>query len=377
MTERDTEFEFDFFDEPEEAEPTGGEQPRKGPRDRPPRPPARPPAGITPLFRLAGLIAFAIVIIVLLVFWVKSCQGAGKRDAYVSYMRQVGDISKDSEQIGRELNDALTTPGIKAADLEPKLAGLAQREQQNVARAQSLRAPGPLRMEQADMIEALGFEASGLQGLGAAFAKAGTSSDVAGSGILLAQEAQRLVAGDVIWHDRFRQASIDELKRQGITGVSVPDSAFVTNPDFASPRAWVPIVQRLSGASTGGSSGLHGTELLSVKALPSGQQLSTSSENTVTATTDLGFQVTIDDSGDFQEVQIKVTLTIQQTPSPIVKTQTIQQINPKEQKSVFFRNLGQVQFATKTTVKVDVQPVPGEKNTSNNSAQYPVIFSLG
>jgi hypothetical protein len=60
-----------------------------------------------------------------------------------------------------------------------------------------------------------------------------------------------------------------------------------------------------------------------------------------------------------------------------VKTQTIQQINPKEQKSVFFRNLGQVQFATKTTVKVDVQPVPGEKNTSNNSAQYPVIFSLG
>ena len=377
MTERDTDFEFDFFDEPEEAEPTGGEQPRKGPRDRPPRPPARPPAGITPLFRLAGLIAFAILIIVLLVFWVKSCQGAGKRDAYVSYMRQVGDISKDSEQIGRELNDALTTPGIKAADLEPKLAGLAQREQQNVARAQSLRAPGPLRTEQADMIEALQFGVSGLQGLGAAFARAGTSSDVAGSGILLAQQAQRLVAGDVIWHDRFRQASIAELKRQGITGVSVPDSTFVTNPDFASPRAWVPIVQRLSGASTGGSSGLHGTELLSVKALPSGQQLSTSSENTVTATTDLGFQVTIDDSGDFQEVQIKVTLTIQQTPSPIVKTQTIQQINPKEQKSVFFRNLGQVQFATKTTVKVDVQPVPGEKNTSNNSAQYPVIFSLG
>src|SRR2546427_11828043 len=112
MTERHTEFECDFSDGPEDPEPAGGEHARKGPRDRPPRPPTRPPAGITPLFRLAGLIAFAIVIIVLLVFWAKSCQGGGKRHSYESYMRQVGDIGRDSEQIGRELNDALTTPGI-------------------------------------------------------------------------------------------------------------------------------------------------------------------------------------------------------------------------------------------------------------------------
>jgi hypothetical protein len=44
---------------------------------------------------------------------------------------------------------------------------------------------------------------------------------------------------------------------------------------------------------------------------------------------------------------------------------------------VTFTDLGQVPFATKTNLKVDVQPVPGEKNTSNNSAIYPVIFSLG
>jgi len=28
-------------------------------------------------------------------------------------------------------------------------------------------------------------------------------------------------------------------------------------------------------------------------------------------------------------------------------------------------------------VQVDVAPVPGEHNTSNNKASYPVIFSLG
>ena len=114
-----------------------------------------------------------------------------------------------------------------------------------------------------------------------------------------------------------------------------------------------------------------------MKAQPGNQVLSTDTENTVTATTDLGFSVAVEDTGDSQEVQVKVTLTIQQSPSPIVQTKTIDLINPGEQKTVTFNNLGQVQFATRTIVKVDVAPVPEERNTANNSAEYPVIFSLG
>ena len=41
-----------------------------------------------------------------------------------------------------------------------------------------------------------------------------------------------------------------------------------------------------------------------------------------------------------------------------------------------FDGLGEVRFATQTTLKVDVAPVPGEKNKDNNSAEYQVIFSL-
>jgi hypothetical protein len=195
----------------------------------------------------------------------------------------------------------------------------------------------------------------------------------------MATQAQRLVAGDVVWEDLFKAPVVTKLQEEGVTGVPVPDSHFVSSADFASPRFWEAILQRLFGVTTTGqpSGGLHGTGLAAVKALPSGQTLSPDSENTVTATTDLGFAVDVEDTGDSQEVQVKVTLTIQQQPSPIVQTKTIDLINPKESKTVVFRNLGQVQFATRTTVKVDVQPVPGEKNTSNNSASYPVIFSLG
>jgi len=220
---------------------------------------------------------------------------------------------------------------------------------------------------------------SGLQRLADAFSVTTTSASSGSAASVLADQARRLVASDVIWRDLFQNASLTELKRQGIGDVTVPDSTFVLNPDLASSRAWVPVLQRIKGTSTGGvPGGLHGTGLVSVFALPKKQQLSPApTENTVIATPELAFSVTVQDTGDSQEVQIPVTLTIQQSPKPIVKKLTIDQINPTEQKTLVFRNLGPVQFATKTTVKVEVQPVPGEKNISNNSAEYPVIFSLG
>ena len=382
MTERDTDLDFDFFDdEPTQGESFEEDQPRQPPRRPSRRPPSgRPPVGVTPLVRLAGLIAFAILIIVLLVFWISSCQGAGKKSAYKRYMEKIAVVAKDSEQIGRELNDALTTQGIKFSELNTKLSGLAQREQQDVAAARALSPPGPIRLQHQEAIESLEFRVSGLRGLADAFNQASRSpKNVTGNALLLAGQAERLVAGDVVWDDLFKDPAIEELRRQGVTGVAVPDSNFIPNPDYASSRFWQAILQRLQGAATTGgtSGGLHGTGLISTKALPGNQELSSSTENTVTATTDLRFAVTVEDTGDSQEVQVKVTLTIQQTPSPIVQTKTIDLINPGEQKTVIFSNLGQVQFATRTTVKVDVQPVPNEKNTSNNSAQYPVIFSLG
>lgn len=138
----------------------------------------------------------------------------------------------------------------------------------------------------------------------------------------------------------------------------------------------MPVLMMLA-AGCGRSGGTHGLSIVGTKALPGNQELATDAENTVTATTDLGFAVTVEDTGDLGEAKIQVTLTIEQAPVPIVQTRTVGLINPGEQQKVIFRNLGQVMFATRTRVKVDVQPVLEETNTSNNSELYPVIFSLG
>src|SRR5918994_7457231 len=136
MSEREPDFEFDFFEEPETAEASGRSDRtlrrplgRGGRGPRPPRRPMRPSAGLTPLLRLLGLIAFAILIVVLLLLWVQSCQEDQKRDAYSDYLTKISAVGEESDRVGRELSDVLTTQGIKPAEVQKQLASLTQRQQ--------------------------------------------------------------------------------------------------------------------------------------------------------------------------------------------------------------------------------------------------------
>jgi hypothetical protein len=136
------------------------------------------------------------------------------------------------------------------------------------------------------------------------------------------------------------------------------------------------------GAATGGTpGGKHGSALVSVTALPDGKRLkpgAPASDNEITASTDLAFQVAVLNSGNFQETNVGVTLTIQKSPKSIVKRMRIDVINTGQTKTVTFTNIDiNGLFGLPTTVKVDVQPVPGETTVSNNTAEYKVIFSLG
>jgi CARDB protein len=378
MSERDSDIEFDFF----EDEPATTESQAARPARRGPRPPIRPPAGVTPLLRLIGLIAFAILVVVLLVFAVQSCRGSQKQETYEDYMEDVGAVATESQRIGNQLNGVLTDPAAGLDEIQEQLSGLAQRQEQGVTQAEAIDPPGPLRDIHPSMIEALQLRVSGLEGLERAFQRTSQIRNAGIAGRTLSAQARRLVASDVVWDDLFKEPARLVLEDQDVTGVQVPDSNFIRTPDrVATASAMSSIWQRVRGASTGGSScSPRGTGLVSTKALPSGTELSRDTLNTVEASDELGFSVTIENTGCSQEVRIPVTLTIQKTPQPIVKTQTVGIINPGEQQTVTFRDIGQVPFANRTTLKVEVKPVAGppkETRTDNNTAEYPVIFSLG
>jgi hypothetical protein len=373
---------FDFVEDDTQERPparVGGEPPSGGEGPRPPRTPRAPrlraPHG---LLRLVGLVAFAIILVVLLVVWVQGCSSDKQRDAYNEYMTDIGVVGSDSAQIGEDLATLLTTPGLKQAGLEKQLAGLVQQQQQGVERANGIDPPGPLTPSHQHAIQALELRVSGMQRLQQTFKATASSSDAAAAGLQLAAQAQRLEASDVVWADLFRDEAGAVMESEEVSGVTAPQSIFVTNTDLYSARSLTAIWQRIHGASTGGTpSGLHGSGIAYTKVLPSGQQLSPSTETTIVTSTDLAFEVGVTNTGENQEVQIQVTLTIPKDTSPIVKKGTIDLIDPGETKSVTFKDFPEVPFGEKTTVQVSVKPVAGEQNTTNNSAEYPVVFSLG
>ncbi len=382
MDPRDDDIEFDFFEDEaattEQASPQSRVRlPRRGGRGTGMRRPAGPPRGLTPLLRLLALIALVVAVLVFFGLVIQSCTSTSKHDRYQHYMTQVSTIAHSSEDDGASVANALTTPGTKVSGLTTKLAGIAEQERQNVAAAQRLNPPGQLRDENRALVQALQLRVSGVAGLAKTFTTTATSKS-SGDAAILATQAERLLASDVVWDDFFKDPSTALMSAKGVSGVVAPDSNFVANEDFITEHSMGLVLQRLRGASTGGTpTGVHGTNIVSTKAKPAGQVLSESTTNTVTASADLAFVVTVHDGGGSQEVGIKVTLTIGKPGGAIVRTKTIKVINPGQDTTVTFSDLGGVPFARTTTVDVAVATVPSEKDATNNKASYPVIFSLG
>jgi hypothetical protein len=369
--------EFEFFDEPPTIERTRVEEP---PPKRGGGPPLRPRApGRAPLGRLALLIGGAIVLAVVLVFWISSCRSDQKKGAYEDYLQDVGAIAQDSEQVGQQLNELLTTPGATLEDLQTGLDGLAKQQAQLVTRADSLTSPGALVEEQGSLVESMQLFESGLAGLSEAFSRIELASDPDAAGQTLAEQGDRLIAGQVIYDDLFKGRSEQVMKDEGIAGVPVPGLDFLVNPELLTADSLTELVKRAQGGGGEGGevTGLHGNGIDGVEVTPpaEGQSLSVDEENTIVASDQLAVKVLVTNSGDFQETKVQVTLTIA-FPEPIKKQQTIDVIGAGDTKTVTFSSFTNIDFGRPVTLKVAVKPVPGETNTDNNSVEYPVIFTL-
>ena len=375
----DNDIEFDFFEEPETQEAPSRLR-RRGPRSGEPRGPVHPPTGAVAMARLVGLVAIGIAVVVGLVFWVGACQGKSRHDEYASYMDKVRVVAQSSAKVGHEFAAKLGSPGLKLTDLETRLEQWSQQEQQAYDQAQQIRPPGPLRTMHQQVLDTLQLRAIGLAGLASALTQPNQTALSAGSA--LAAQAQLLSASDIVWAELYRLPVTQELKSLGITGVVVPSSQFVTNPEVVSERSFQIVFQQLTPASTGGTpSGLHGSSLVSTKAVGGGrsQTLTSSQPTTIYVSADLKLDATVEDSGKFSEVNVPVTLTVKVGGKALfTKKQTINGIQAGEQQTVTFTNLQLTPnaFGHAASIKVTIGGVPGEQKLDNNTATYPVFFSL-
>jgi hypothetical protein len=269
---------------------------------------------------------------------------------------------------------------LKQSDLETSLAQAAQQEQQEYAQAQEIRPPGPLRAIHTHLLDSIELRAKGLAGLSDTLARAGTSSkDTSKVVDGLVAQGNLLFASDVVWDQLYRLPAMAELTKRHITNVIIPSSKFLSNPEIVSSRSFTVVMSQLAGASTGGTpGGKHGDSLVGVHVSPQGSDLSPNTATTIQVSADLAFIVSAQNSGDFPEVNVPVTLKIESGKTKIVRTERIPSIQPTETKTVTFTNfdLPPDAFANRVTITVTVGKVPGETKLDNNRAVYPVFFTL-
>src|SRR5581483_3274440 len=199
----------------------------------------------------------------------------------------------------------------------------------------------------------------------------------------LSDQAQLLSASDIVWTNLFRQPATATLKQLGVTGVIVPASQFVANSELISSRSFSVVYGRISTTTTTGqTTGIHGSALVSTTAVDGSATatLSTTVTTTIHVTSTLQIHVTFEDSGNSPEVQIPVTLSaVAGGKTVYTQTEKVRQIFPQHQATVSFTNLQlpPAVYGANASITVNVGKVRGETNLDNNKATYPVLFSLG
>ena len=276
--------------------------------------------------------------------------------------------------IGEQTSTVMFSRAIPS-ELRAQLQGLGTQQQQITERTLQLEVPSDLTEQHESLLTTMQLRTNGLNGLAQAFGQLGDLGSDEEAGLVLAQQASRLTASDVVYADLFEGPTMTILAEQDVQGVEVPSSVFVTDPDTYTQATMTELLNNLGGGSDGG--GLRGTSLISVTAQPDDLQLSPHEVNQLNISTDLAFEVVLRNSGDVQLTDVRVRLTLQQDGGPIRQNKTIDVLNPDQERIVTFTDFsGELDIAVLSNLIVSVPPVDGESNLDNNSASYQIILSL-
>jgi len=246
------------------------------------------------------------VVVIGLVFWVGSCQGKSKHDEYQAYAEKVKAIAAADDKPRRRLRERARLAGTEAVGARDEAAAVRAAGAAAYTQAQQIRAPGPLRALHLNLVNAIELRAKALSGLGDVLARPTGVEEQDGhrrkaDGAGAAPDRERRRVGAALPPSRRRCS----CRTRGVKGVVIPSSHFVTNSDLVSSRSFTLLLDRLGGASTGGTpSGKHGDGIISVRVTAAGHRPVVEHRNDREGLVRPSrSSPTVEDSGDFQEVR--------------------------------------------------------------------------
>jgi len=332
-----------------------------------------------PLLRLLLVLAAIIIVVVVIVFTARSAIRSGEAADYQKYMTAVADILERSDVIGAALTELLTSPGdTNRTEIQARLDAFVAESEKLQVEAQGLEAPKDLVDQGIHQffLLVMNFRQTGTAELKLALMNALEVEDTEVPSEQIAHALRYLTNSDFLYKEVFVPKTTSLLAEKQLTGVSVPSTSFISDPDLASSTEVLDVLARLK--STGNLQAVHGVALDRVVAMPDDKEITAGGTFNLTLTDRLTFVVTVENQGNMDEknVPVVVTLLASGSAEPQKVSTEIPQIKAKAKVTVEVKGLNPSAYGEVTVLHVEAGPVPDEKYRDNNWLEADVIFKL-
>jgi hypothetical protein len=318
------------------------------------------------------------VVLILIVVGVHSCQVSQANSALKDYTVSVAALMQSSQQTSRQFFNLLSSgqgasnaPNLQSQIDEARLAAANQ-----LSRAQSLSAPDSVKSAQQQLVLALQMRVDAIGNIAQQIQPALQAQTSADADNAIAAQMARFYASDVLYKDYVLPTIVGALHSAGISvggangeplfsGQFLPDVQWLI-PAFVASELHSPSAP---SAPTKITPGTHGHSLDSVSV--GGTTLQTGSTNTIPASPAPTFTLNFTNTGQNPETNVMCKVSVSGSG---VAGQTVVPRTTAGQSTTCKVTLSSSPSPGSATVKATVVPVPGEKNSGNNTLTFPVTF---
>lgn len=331
------------------------------------------------MLRRTIAIVFGLLVVVLLVLVVRSCLNARAEDALQDYVREANELVRQSNAESRSLFGLLQGAGgqQEAVNIENALNGWRVESSRLVERADDLDAPDEVSTAQRYLTETLALRRDGLAVVADAIPGALADQERRQSTSRVARVMRVFAASDVLYNFRYRPSLEDAVQDEDVATEDPVDSNFLPDPQWLNPSFVADQVAELRAGGAGdqeaAAPGLHGNGIGTVTL--GGVALVPGGSTTVPVGDDLSFEVQVANQGENTETDVTVRATLDTGGEPIEASEQLDTIAAGETKTVSIPLRERPPTGENVSVDVEIEPVPAEEQTDNNSATFMVIFT--
>jgi hypothetical protein len=325
------------------------------------------------MVRRAIALAGIVIVVILIVLGVHSCQVSQRNSSLKDYSNSVATLVAKSNQTGHTLFNELSgaSGSSSATNLQTEVNQTLQETRSQLNQAKALDVPNEMKVAQQDLLLTLQMRRDGVNNIAGQVQQVLSKAASADAAKSIAAEMARLYASDVVYTDYTAPTIVSVLHGNGIYGQPIASGQFVTDiqwlqPAFVASKFGAALPSTQNGKP---APGIHGHAMQSCNV--NGTPLVVGGTNTLPANPPPTFSCTFTNDGQNNETNVVVKVQVSSTS---VSGQTVTpQTMPGHQYTAQVQ-LNSAPPAGSYTVTATVEKVPGETSTTHNTLTFPVTF---